>query len=260
MYVPGRESAYTWYGTRRPEEYKLSFKKFIGGAMKMAGPIMSMTPMGRLAGLAGGAMGALGGGGGALGGLAAGAGLLGAGALAAKALGGGGGGGGGGGAPGGMYGGMGSPGGSSGGGQAGGSGPITINNPPVKVNIQISGKDMAASSGVFAEEIGVPGMTNNTMGGGGGGDDGGDDGGGGGGGFFGRGKGTKVKSKVAPARKPPARKPPARKPPGKSGGFGGRRRYTEEFSGSSLIPMLEESDAPLLTFAFIAILISLLGK
>jgi hypothetical protein len=163
----------------------------------------------------------------------------------------------------------GAPGGSSGGGQAGGSGPITINNPPVKVNIQISGKDMAASSGVFAEEIGVPGMTDNTRGGGGGGGDdggggggggddggggggGGDDGGGGGGGILGRVRGAFGGE-------------------GKGGGFskakgmatagaGSIRKggYTEEFSGSELIPQLEESDAPLLTFALIAILISLL--
>ena len=204
--------------------------------MKMAGPLMAMTPMGKLAGLAGGALGALGGGGG--GGIAGDVLAAGAGAAAGYALGGRGGGGG-------MMGGA--PGGSS-----GGSGPITINNPPVKVNIQISGKDMAASSGVFAEEIGVPGMTDNTMGGGGGG---GDDGGGGGGilgsarGAFG-GKG-KEKSKGGGFSKAKGMA---------TAGAGSRRkgRYTEEFSGSELIPQLEESDAPLLTFALIAILISLL--
>jgi hypothetical protein len=153
---------------------------------------------------------------------------------------------------------MGIPGGASGGGSAGGSGPITINNPPVKVNIQISGQDMAASSGVFAEEIGVPGMTNNTMGGDDGGGGGGDDGGGGGGlgGLFGgggSGKDTSTRASRRADRKAAAA-------PAKSGGFGGRRRYTEEFSGSGIIPQLEESDAPLLTFALIAILISLFSN
>jgi hypothetical protein len=31
--------------------------------------------------------------------------------------------------------------------------PVTVNSPPIKINIQISGKDMAASSGAFGDEI-----------------------------------------------------------------------------------------------------------
>jgi hypothetical protein len=31
--------------------------------------------------------------------------------------------------------------------------PVTVNTPPIKINIQISGKDMAASSGAFGDEI-----------------------------------------------------------------------------------------------------------
>ena len=31
--------------------------------------------------------------------------------------------------------------------------PVTVNSPPIKINIQISGKDMAASSGAFDDEI-----------------------------------------------------------------------------------------------------------
>ena len=31
--------------------------------------------------------------------------------------------------------------------------PVTVNTPPIKINIQISGKDMAASSGAFEDEV-----------------------------------------------------------------------------------------------------------
>jgi hypothetical protein len=104
--------------------------------------------------------------------LAGGAALLGAGALGAAALsrmGGGGGGGGavegggegasfpgggfpGGGFPGGGFPGGGFPGGGGGSVYAGGGGGA----PPIKINIQVSGSDMAASSGVFDEQIGIP--------------------------------------------------------------------------------------------------------
>jgi hypothetical protein len=112
---------------------------------------------------------------------------------------------------------------------------------------------MAASSGVFEEDIGgVPGMTDNTVapqepepepepeqesGGGIGGRFGR-----GIGGRFGRGKNKKKKQ--------------PRQAKGGIGG-GGRRRYTEEFSGSGVIPQLEESDYPLLGFALVAILVIL---
>jgi len=178
--------------------------------MSVAKTAASMTPMGRLAGAAAGALG-----------------------------GGGGGGGGDGGGTGGLAGG--GTGGLAGGGPGGGSGPITINNPPIKLNIQLSGKDMAASSGVFSEEIGVPGMTDNTMApaaapGAAEGDDDDDDAGGG-----------------SRRRKNKKRRPPL--PVKRKGGGGGRRsKYTEEFSSG---PQLEESDRPLVAFALIAILISL---
>jgi hypothetical protein len=105
---------------------------------------------------------------------------------------------------------------------------------------------MAASSGVFAEEIGVPGMTDNTVSGdstAGGGDAGGDDGGGGG---EGHGKAAKAAFGAAKGAFGAAR------------GKFGRGKYTEKFSGGGLVPQLEESDVPLLTFAIVAILISLL--
>ena len=197
MYVPGRQAEYTWYGTRRPEEYKFKFP--LKQVLSVAKTAASMTPMGRAASLASAGLGA------------------------AKGLAGGLGGGGGAGA--------GAPIGMPGGG--GGAGAITINNPPIKLNVQVSGKDMAASSGVFSEEIGVPGMTDNTM---------------------------------APAAAPGAAEDDdagggsrRRKKPRRKAGFGkkagGRRsRYTEEFSSG---PQLEESDRPLVAFALIAILISL---
>jgi hypothetical protein len=107
---------------------------------------------------------------------------------------------------------------------------------------------MAASSGVFEEDIGgVPGMTDNTVapqepepeqepe----------QESGGGIGGRFGRGKDKKGKKEKQP-----------RQAKGGIGG-GGRRRYTEEFSGSGVIPQLEESDYPLLGFALVAILVTL---
>jgi len=191
----------------------------MGSAMKLAGPIMSMTPMGKMAGLAGGAMGALG------------------------ALGGGGGDAGGGGG-GGMMGAAGAPGGS--GGPGGGSGPITINNPPVRINVQVSGSDMAASSGVFEEDIGgVPGMTDNTVAAHEPEPEPEPEPGGGLGSLFGRGKDKKDKKE----------RPPIQVKGGKGGR--GRGRYTEEFSGGGIIPQLEESDYPLLVFALVAILVSL---
>jgi len=219
MAVPGRRSEYTWYGTRQPEEYKFNFKSFAKIATSVAKTAISMSPAGRLAGLAGAAAGAMGG-------------LAGA---AAGAMGGGGAGGG--------------PGGGAGGGPGGGSGPITINNPPVKVNVQISGKDMAASSGVFAEEIGVPGMTNNTetpAAAPTGADEDEDEDEGGGLGFPGGGRSRRRKRDKQPTRK--GDKQPTRK------GGGRRSKYTEEFSSG---PQIEESDSPVLAFALIAIIISL---
>jgi len=55
------------------------------------------------------------------------------------------------GAPGypGMPGAPGAPGAPGGGAYA----PVTVNTPPIKINIQISGKDMAASSGAFDDEV-----------------------------------------------------------------------------------------------------------
>ena len=129
---------------------------------------------------------------------------------------------------------------------------------------------MAASSGVFEEDIGgPPGMTNNTMAPeptapGAEADDADEadeadeeDGGGGIGGMFGGG-GDKTKKAKKPkdktSKKPGKGAKPAKgapKPRGKKG------RYTEEFSTSGIIPLIEESDVPLITFAIIAILISL---
>ena len=259
MYVPGRDPPGSWIYGGRSEGYKMSFGKFISSATKLAGPIMAMTPMGKLAGLAGGAMGALGGGGAA----------------------GGGGGEAGGGGGGGMMGAAGAPGGS--GGPGGGSGPITINNPPVRINVQISGSDMAASSGVFEEDIGgVPGMTDNTVAPGmtdntvapqepepepepeqesGGG-------------IGGRalqakggkgvralqangGKGVRALQANGGKGGDGALARAARRSAASAGRGGGRRRYTEEFSGSGVIPQLEESDYPLLGFALVAILVTL---
>jgi hypothetical protein len=228
MYVPGRDPPGSWFYGRR-EKYGFNFKKLIGGAMKLAGPVLSMTPagalLGKVGGLASGVMGAVGG----ASGLAEGAALVGAGALGARMLGGG--------SPGGAGGGIGAPGGSSG----GGSGPISITSPPVKINIQVSGSDMAASSGVFEEDIGTPGITNNTV------------------------PEPVTKEEGAPGTSPgdgggkkdrPATRgrQPARGGGPARGGFG-RRRYTEEFSGGGVIPHLEESDIPLLIFAIIATLL-----
>ena len=350
MYVPGRDPPGSWIYGRRAEGYKIKMPGFLNKALNVAKMIpgvgsaisagqalikgdmagvlnagMSMTPMGRMAALAGGA------------------GLLGAGAMAAKSMMGGGGGGGGGGAPvggapdggmmgapmggmmgapmGGMMGApvggmMGAPmGGSSGmggvmlsgggsniqgapgmmgaagmpgmpgmpgapgapggmGGPGGGSySPISFAPSPIKINIQLSGKDMAASSGVFEEDIGgPPGMTNNTMtatprpGDEAGGDEAGDDEEEGGGIMGMLGKKAKPEDddetadsgkKGKKGKKDKKDKKPAKSSkPAKSRG-GGKRRYTEEFSTGGIIPQIEESDVPLITFAIIAILISL---
>ena len=139
---------------------------------------------------------------------------------------------------------------------------------------------MAASSGVFEEDIGgPPGMTNNTMSGGdpgmtnntmSGGDPGmtadddeaGDDEEGGGiMGMFGKKAKPEDDDETADSGKKGKKDKKDKKPaksskPAKSRG-GGKRRYTEEFSTGGIIPQIEESDVPLITFAIIAILISL---
>jgi hypothetical protein len=296
MYVPGRDPPGSWIYGSRAEGYKIKMPGFLKKAISVAKMIpgvgsaisagealvkgdmagvmnagMSMTPMGKMAALAGGA------------------GLLGAGAMAAKSMMGGRGGGGGGEAPvggapdggmgapvggmmgGGMYGAPGAPGGS--GGPGGGSySPVSISPAPIKINIQLSGKDMAASSGVFEEDIGgPPGMTNNTMAGGDPGmtaDDEDEDESSGGGimGMFGKkakpedgdetadyGKKAK-KPKDKTSKKPGKGAKPSKAAPKPRGRKG---RYTEEFSSGGIIPQIEESDIPLITFAIIAILISL---
>jgi len=303
MYVPGRDPPGSWIYGSRAEGYKIKMPGFLKKAFNvvkmipgvgtaisageklikgdLAGAMsagMSLTPMGRmgaLAGMASSAMGSMGsavGGAvqsaGGLGGIAEDAALLGAGALGARALMGGGGGGGMG-APGGgmMYGAPGAPGGS--GGPGGGSySPISISPAPIKINIQLSGKDMAASSGVFEEDIGgPPGMTNNTMAAPGAEEveeaeeEDAAPAGGMFGGMFGKKKAAPEDVETADSgkkgKKPKKEKKP-KKPAKAAPKLRGRKgRYTEEFSTGGIIPLIEESDVPLITFAIIAILISL---